>query len=90
MHFFLGGFGPAGDSSSAVGGDGQVVFASSDHSEEAVFSPVGSPGVPSDPVVLASLFIGAPSNNRDFVINHGERQVLRVDATGVFFKVVSY
>jgi len=55
--------------------------------EETILTPVGSPRVSADPVLLA-IISGTPSNDRDFVVELWIREVLRVDSTSVFDKVV--
>jgi len=60
------------------------------HFEESVLSPVGSPGVSSDPVLLFRVFVVAVSDNRDFVIEFNVIKVLGVDASSVILlKVIS-
>ena len=57
------------------------------HSEEALFSPVSSPWVSSDPV-LYSIF-NTPSNDWDFMINHWPHFLLGVDAWGILLEGIS-
>mmetsp|Transcript_12625 Transcript_12625/g.21241 ORF Transcript_12625/g.21241 Transcript_12625/m.21241 type:complete len:592 (+) Transcript_12625:45-1820(+) len=77
----------AGDSGGAVVLDSESVSAGG-HPEEATLSPVGSPGVSADPVVLAGLGILAVSDDGDLVVDHGEELELGVDAAGVLLEVV--
>ena len=56
--------------------------------EEPVLPPVGSPGVPPDPVLLTSTWISSPSNHGDLVIDDGMLDLLRVYPPGVAVKSV--
>merc|ERR1719333_1871414 len=49
------------------------------HVEEAVVTPVGSPGVAANPVLLASVGVLAVTDDRDLVVDHWEEDLLRVD-----------
>lgn len=56
--------------------------------EEPVLPPVGSPGVPPDPVLLTSTWISPPSNHGDLVVDDGMLDLLRVYPPGVAVKSV--
>jgi hypothetical protein len=82
-------FGVGGESwqaSSAVHHDAEVHAFFHDHLEETVFSPVGTPGVSSDPVL--STVLNAPSDNSDLVVDLWVWVFLGVNSTGVSFKFV--
>lgn len=71
----------------AVSLDAEIVTAHL-HVEEAVDTPVGSPRVTADPVLLASRGVSGVADHRDLVVNHWESNFLGVDAAGVFFEGV--
>jgi len=65
-----------------------VVGLAHNDSEPASLTPVGSPGVSADPVLLAGLRILTPADNRDDMVDL-RVNVLRVDTTSVLVKVGS-
>jgi len=78
----------SGHTGKAVALDCQVVFVHFD-AEEAVFTPVGAPGVATDPVLGVRLLIIAVANDRDLMVNQGKTLALTVDAAGVSIEVGS-
>ena len=80
--FLHAGLGVGGDTGKTVGLDAEVV-AVHGHVEEAVVAPVGTPGVATDPVLLASGGVLAVTNDGDLVVDHGEADVLRVDVVAL-------
>jgi len=73
---------------SAIRGDAKIVSVIHGHLEEAILSPVGTPGVSSDPVAL-TIGILAPSNNGDLVVDLWEPVMLRENTSGIVLELIS-
>ena len=71
-----------GGASEAVGVDAKVVLVHG-HVEEAVVTPVGSPRVAADPVLLTSLWVLAVASDRDLVVDEREADLLGVDVGAI-------
>ena len=72
----------SGGASEAVGVDAKVVLVHG-HVEEAVVTPVGSPRVAADPVLLTSLWVLAVASDRDLVVDEREADLLGVDVGAI-------
>jgi hypothetical protein len=83
----LSGLGGGWATSSAILGDGEVLAVLGGHLEVAVLTPVGSPGVSSDPVFL-TIIGDTPSDNSDLVVDLWEFDGLLVDTTSVGLEFV--
>ena len=84
---FSWGFGEWWDTSSAISLNGEVVRVHF-NSEESLFSPVSSPWVSTNPIFSVGWFFESPSDDGDFVIDHGPHGFLGVDTTGVLFEFI--
>lgn len=71
------------DSGGAIGLNSEVGLGSNVYSEEAVFTPVGSPGVSSDPVFFTGLLVNTPSSDGDLMVKLWVFDVLLVDTSSV-------
>ena len=78
------GLGVGGGSSNTVLGDAKVVTIHAEV-EETVVTPVGSPRVATDPVLLASVGVSAVADDGDLVVDQREEDLLRVDVVANTF-----
>lgn len=78
LNLLISGLVISGGAGKAVGLDAEVIAAHL-HVEEAVVAPVGTPRVAANPVLLASLGVLTVADDRDFVVNHREEDLLGVD-----------
>lgn len=59
------------------------------NSKETRFSPIGTPRIPSNPILNFTIRINTPPNNSNFMINEREQAFFWINTSCILFKLIS-